>query len=272
MRNLLKTDLKRILKDKLFLILCIIGGVFALFNPLVYKLLFSALDLEETATEMGAALNVSAKNLFFSAFIPGDNFGLILPIFLSIILCKDFSYGTVRNKIICGKTRTNIFLSTFLSCAIVMCGVILAHALVTLLFSLLFFPYQPTPFHAKDFLYLLESVALEILVYLFIAAFLAFLSVFMKNMGLTIVMYVAVAFLCALIGGILSISLMFVTNQTAYSVLEFLTKSNVFFGTVIGQGTAYAWRDLLYVILPAVIGCVGFIGLGILVFKKKDLK
>ena len=271
MRDLLKTDLKRIFKDKLFTILCIIGGIFSLFGPILYKLLFGALGVD-APEEIGGLLNVNAKSLFFTAFVPGDNFGLILPIFLSIILCKDFSYGTVRNKIICGKSRKDIFLSTFLSCAIVMCAVIFAHAILTLLFALVFFPYQETAFGMSDFFYILESMLLEILVYLFISAILSFLCVFMKNMGLTIVVYVAISFLFTLVGGILSISLTMVTNESTYSILEFLVKANLFSGAVIGQGTSYAWQDLLYVIIPAIVGCLGFVGLGILVFKKKDLK
>ena len=47
MLNLLKTDLKRVCKDKLFLILCIIAAAFAIFNPLVYKLLFAMVDMVE---------------------------------------------------------------------------------------------------------------------------------------------------------------------------------------------------------------------------------
>jgi hypothetical protein len=153
-----------------------------------------------------------------------------------------------------------------------MCGVIFAHAILTLLFSLVFFPYQETAFKASDLLYLLESIAFEILVYLFISALVAFLSVFMKNMGLTIVMYVAISFLFTLIGGILSVSSVFVTNDTTRSILEFLVKANLFSGSVIGKGSSYAWLDFVYVLLPAIVGCLGFIGLGILVFKKKDLK
>ena len=37
MRDLLKADLKRAWKDKLFLILCILAGVFAVSTPLLYK-------------------------------------------------------------------------------------------------------------------------------------------------------------------------------------------------------------------------------------------
>ena len=86
MLNLLKTDLKRVFKDKLFLILCIIAAAFAIFNPLVYKLLFAMVGMVE---ELDMAID--AKTLCFTSFSPGNNLGLIMPIFAALVLCKDFS-------------------------------------------------------------------------------------------------------------------------------------------------------------------------------------
>ena len=88
MLNLLKNDLLRILKDKLFLIACIIAGAFALVNPLLYKVLFSSLEIESG----GLIGTVNAKSLFFSAFMPWDNMGLILPVLIAIVICKDYSH------------------------------------------------------------------------------------------------------------------------------------------------------------------------------------
>ena len=96
MLNLLKTDLKRVLKDKLFIILCIIAGVFSLITPLLYKGLYVLMGGDDFLGMF------SAKGLFFRSFVPGDNLGLIAPVLVAIALCKDFSHGTVRNKIISG--------------------------------------------------------------------------------------------------------------------------------------------------------------------------
>ena len=147
MRNLYVTDVKRILKDKLFTVTCILAGVFAIINPLLNKLLFDMLDISEMLGMM------SAKSMFFSAFLPGDNLGLIMPILISIIVCKDFSQGTVRNKIISGKSRSTIFISHLLSSATVICVLMLLHALLTLGTSLFFFSYQDGAFGASDFGY-----------------------------------------------------------------------------------------------------------------------
>ena len=268
MLNLLKTDLKRVCKDKLFLILCIIAAAFAIFNPLVYKLLFAMVDMVE---ELDMAID--AKTLCFTSFSPGNNLGLIMPIFAALVLCKDFSQGTIRNKIICGKTRTQIFLSMLITCAIVMCVVMFFHGILTLLFSLMFFEYQATPFTWGSLGYMLLSFGLEMLVYVFMAALLTLLIVWSKNAGLAVVLYVAVNFLFVIFGGIVGAAFMFVDpSKWSYRLLEILNDANLFMSTVIGSGTSYNLQQLLCVVLPVRIGTAACILLGIFFFKKKDLK
>ena len=113
MLRLLKTDLLRVIKDKLFIVVCILCVGFALFTPTIYKLLELLLTEDEADILFGSLFQ--AKDIFYASFSLTNNFGLILPILLSIIICKDFTYGTVRNKIICGHSRTNVFFSICLN-------------------------------------------------------------------------------------------------------------------------------------------------------------
>jgi ABC-type transport system involved in multi-copper enzyme maturation permease subunit len=267
MFNLLKMDLKRLFKDKLFLVLCILAGVFALITPLLYKGL-SALMQGEDLLGM-----FSAKDLFFRSFVPGDNLGLIAPVLVAIVICKDFRYGTVRNKIIGGHSRAAIFTSTFLTCAIALCSVMFASGLLTLGFSLCFFDYQQEAFTWTDFGYLVLSIGFEILVYCFIAAFTAFLCVFMKNVGLVIVGYVAIAFFFTIVGAVTMVAIKFAgnTGELGYELLCFINHANVFSSTVIGSGS-YGLRELIYILTPSIGGTALFAWLGVVVFKKKDLK
>lgn len=267
MFNLLKTDLRRVLKDKLFLVLCIIAGVFAFITPLLYRGLFSLIDGEDMLGMF------SAKDLFFRSFVPGDNLGLIAPVLIAIALCKDYSHGTVRNKIISGYSRTTIFLSNFLTCVILLCAIMLVSGLLTLGFSLCFFNYQDQAFTWKDLGYLLLSIGFEMLVYCFVAAFTAFLCVFMKNVGLVIVGYVGVAFLFTIIGAVTMIAIEFpdAMSKFGYELLCFINNANLFSSTVIGSGS-YGWREWIYILTPTLGGTALFVWLGIVVFKKKDLK
>ncbi len=275
MFDLLKTDLKRALKDKLFIILLIIAGFFAITTPLLYKGIFMLLELgtEDLAEMEMLGFSMNAKSLFFSAFSLGNNFGLILPIFIAIILCKDFSHGTIRNKIICGKSRASIYFSMLITCIILICSFILAHAILTLLISLIFFDYQSASFTFSDFGYLMASIGLEILVYLLVSALLVFFIVYMKNAGLSIVMYFVVAFIFIIIGSITQTTVLFADKgEASYKILEFLNVANAFTTTSIGTGISYELKELLYLILPNLAFTIILVFLGLLIFRKKDLK
>ena len=274
MTGLLKADFRRVFKDKLLMVMGILAVAFAIFTPLLYVAISSGMG------DMGEAIIsgfITGKAQFFASFSMGNNLGLIAPVLLAIALCKDFSFGTVRNKIIAGKSRSAIFLSLFVTCAVVLIAVMLLHAFITLGVSLIFFDYQAAEFTAADLWYFLESLAFEILVLLFVAALLSWLCASMKNVGLVIVLYIAVAFFFVIVGSItqMALSVMDATGgkESLIALLRFIDRTNVFNGAAhIGTGTAYTLKDMLYLTIPPVVGTLGFIGLGLLSFNKKDLK
>ena len=271
MTDLIKTDLKRIFKDKLFLITCIIAVALAIFSPLLNVLIYSALDALESLELLG--MMPTAKSFFFQSFLPGNNMGFIMPILVAIILCKDFGQGTVRNKIICGHSRRAIFLSMFISGSVVSSIIMLGQGLITLFFSLIFFDYSAEAFTFSELGYFLLSVLFELLIYVFISAIISFLCVSMKNAGLAVVMYVAINFLFTIVGSVTMIASTFAQADTlGYKVLEFLNNSNVFTSTLIGSGVTYSAKDIFYILMPSVGGSVLAVLFGILIFNKKNLK
>ena len=198
---------------------------------------------------------------------------MILPILTAIILCKDFSHGTIRNKIICGKSRSKVFGSLFLTCVIVMWLFVLAQALATLLIALLLFDYQATAFTMSDFWYLLASICFEFVVYLFISALLTFFIVSMKNAGIAIVMYFAINFVMLIIGGITQTALiMGDPASSSYEVLQFFNNANMFTSLVIGNGTSYNGTEIIAILVPSLVLTGVFAFFGWFVFKRKDLK
>lgn len=274
MRNLLKADFRRIRKDKMLMIMLIIAGAFAVFTPGMYALIqhFTG-DLFEVLFPN----NAYSKAHFFAAFTIGNDVGLVVPILLAIVLCKDFSYGTIRNKIISGKSRAQIFLSLFITCTAVMVAVMTIHALLTLGFSLIFFDYQATAFTISDFWYLLESLVFILLTIVFYSALLSWLCASTKNVGIVIVLFVAISLALMLIGTITgaAYSIMAATNANPRNtaIMHFVTRINLAnASSYIGSGSAYNLEDVLYLTLPALVGGAGFVGLGLLKFRKKDLK
>ena len=277
MTGLIRSDFKRFFQDKLFLVVCILAVVFAAITPLLYAVLFGGMGEIDPVTEELLSGYVTAKGQFFSAFSFGNNLGLIAPLLIGIIFYKDFTFGTVRNKIIGGHSRASIFLSMVLVCVVTLFGIILLHALLTLGISLPFFDYQSTPFELADWWYLLESLGFMLLIYIFVATFVIWLCVTMKNVGLVIVMYIAVVFGFTMIAGILQAVCVVMAlepgMEKTIDVLEFFQRINVFNSSAtIGLGTAYTAEDVWYYVLPPVIGTVGLLGHGIWRFGRKDLK
>lgn len=278
MTNLLHADFKRIFKDKLLLIMGILALVFALFNPLLYAVIFSSTEMiaDEMTMQMLSGY-VSAKGQFFGSFSIGNNLGLIAPVLLAIALCKDFSFGTVRNKVIAGKSRTHIFASLFITCATVIIGVMLLHGFVTLGVSLIFFDYQATAFTVADFWYFMASLGMELLVLLYVAALLSWLCASMKNVGLVIVLYIAIALLTVMAGSITQMVLgvleLLGGKEKTIALLRFFDRINVGnAASYIGKGTSYSLEDVLYIVIPPLTGILAFLGLGCWKFNKKDLK
>ena len=274
MSDLLRADFKRVLKDRLLIVMGILATVFALITPLLYVLLFEASDF---ADDTILSSMVSAKTQFFSSFSFGNNLGLIAPVLLMIVLCKDFSFGTVRNKVIAGKSRSAIFLSMFIVCSVILVAVMLLHAFITLGFCLIFFEYQESAFTISDFWYFLESLSFDVLSIVFIAAMMSWLCAAMKNVGLAIVMYVAITFALVMVGSIIQVVISIMefseTNKTIVEILRFIDRINVAnSSTYIGMGAEYTLEDVLYFTVPALVGIFGFAGLGLLKFNRKDLK
>ena len=271
MGNLIKTDLIRVLKDKLFLVLCILCVVFAFVTPLLYK---GIMALEPMVGELLGENMTSPVGQFFSAFSLGNNFGPIAPILIVLILCKDFSHGTIRNKIISGHSRLTIMAAMYCVCAIVVVALIFIHAILTLLLSLALFPEAKSN---VDAMYLVQSLAFELLTYLFIAAFLTWMWAAMKNTGLVIVIYVAAVFGFTLVASVVMVAeqaLMYSgKNEILLKVLQILQNCNLFYSSsFIGIGTEYSNREILcYLLSPAIFGG-GLVTLGFLSFRKRDLK
>ena len=276
MAKLLKVDLKRIFKDKLLLVVAIIGVVLALTTPLIYKFIYLFIGADDTGL-LGSLLSI--KTMFYSSFSLSNNIGFIIPVFLLIIMSKDFSYGTIRNKIISGSSRTNVFLSMFISCSIVIVLAMLAYAALNGLLTVALFSNEMAPITKEGVLYFILSILFEILIYIFIAALLSFINVFAKNAGLKIILYVALAFGLIMIYSIIQVAMSVLIingteNQLLIDLLEALLKLNVFYSNagIIGAVDKYIAEDIIYILVSTILGTGLFVFLGIVSMNKKDIK
>lgn len=277
MVNLLTVDFRRVLKDKLLMVMGILAVAFSLFNGLILGVTASIMDEESLMLLESLGMGMNATSQFFGAFSFGNNVGLIAPVLLAIILCKDFGSGTIRNKVIAGYSRVSILMSLFIVCLVVMFGVMLLYALLTMGISLIFMPFATVELTWEYVGYFLTSLLLELLIYVLAAALITYLCASKKNVGLVIVLYVAVVLVLSLLAGILQGVSMALDltggGETAREVIDFFQSINVFnYATSIGQGTAYEGKELARYILVPFVTALLLLGWGILRFRKKDLK
>ena len=173
MINLLKADLFRIVRDKLFLLLCIFCVVISLASSGLVALIYYSTGADNPA-ELSLILPILIS--------PTGAFGLLLVIFLAILIGKDGS--TLRNKIIVGKSRAQIYFTTIIVCEIIYVGFMLAFTLLTYVLA---WGLVPAALGNVDIGKLISYIGIQLIGYVGIAAFLGFLSTAMPNMALSIV-------------------------------------------------------------------------------------
>ena len=69
----------------------------------------------------------NGQNLLVNTLSPASNFGLVIPILLTVFTVSEFNSGTIRNKIIAGNSKSKIYFSILLSGLIFTFVVIIAY-------------------------------------------------------------------------------------------------------------------------------------------------
>ena len=120
MGRLLKSFFFKLSRDLTFRIVLIIGAGLAVFMTGLYLLI----DLGIEGLAGDSIKFLTGPNMLLTSFNPTSNFGLAIPICLITFICLEFSQGAIRNKIIAGHSKFQIYTSLVLS------GLVLAFALL----------------------------------------------------------------------------------------------------------------------------------------------
>ena len=111
MFKIMTASLYKLFRDTTFKVTLIIGVALALLTNLLYFIIFKiAID----TPEIGNAL-FSGETALINSLNPSSNFGLTVPINLVVFTIGEFTYGTIRNKIIAGHKRSSIYFSLLLT-------------------------------------------------------------------------------------------------------------------------------------------------------------
>ena len=97
MINIIRASLFKLFRDRTFQVTAIIGSFIAILIVLI-QLLVQACN---------------GQSLYLSSSSPSQNFGLTIPINLIVFTVGEFTYGTIRNKVIAGLSKTKLYFGLF---------------------------------------------------------------------------------------------------------------------------------------------------------------
>ena len=262
MLNIIKASLYKLLKDRPFKVTMIVGASLAILFTLVYCFLIP---------ELG-----SGYFMLMSSSSPTSNFGIAVPINLVVFIIGEFNYGTIRNKIIAGNKKINIYIALFIMGIIFSLSLMFVYiGLSTLLGTIIrgFVPEGMTVTVQE----VLATVGYTAVIYITLSALSVLAATSIRHIGGAITVTILLVFAGFIAGLIGFINIEFSDNPVIpdyYYIINPLfitsitTQSFGMFSTMIPDlGKAMLWS-----ILSNVIYLVIFLGLGIYIFNYRDVK
>lgn len=171
MNNLLRANMARMIQDKVFRA-CVTGSV-------LYGI-FICLSAWHETVKYGTLYH--PEEFIFRIYLLS---GFFVAVFCSLFVGTEYSEGTLRNKLVVGRTRVSIYLSDFLTVAVANLLICLAFMLVTLAFSIPVFGWFSVDF--GTLFYYLTAGVLRVFA---AAAICNLLSMLNQNKALTAVISV----------------------------------------------------------------------------------
>ena len=268
MNSLLKADLYALRKNKLtYILLAICAGMSLLTVGLyfvidiVYGELVAGED-EAFMEEMG--LLFSGRTIMFGNFSLTNNVGLIIPIFAGLLTMRDVRSGTIRNKIIFGKSRVQIYFSHLLVSTLLCVAVSLVSFAVLAVGGFIGFGYG-VPFDEAEAWNFARCLIVGVLAYGYVASLATFFALVTKSTPLTIILTLAV---CVGLGFLSGLSALIPSGW--YDSLLRLVPT--FTSAQVATQCTLSVKDFALGVASFLFFIAANTAAGILLFKKTDLK
>lgn len=274
MSRLLKADIYRVVKSRLSLIALILAAAFPVLIVLMYAGIRAIGGMDDP--ELGMDMLFNANSIIGSVYSLSNNIGLVVPAFAGILVCMDYSNGTLRNKVIAGNRRSAIYLSHLIVSILFSVIIITIYAAVTAGLALLFFPFRTEGFEnlGQEILYFVVNGTMT---FVFMATFTTMLAMVTRNAAPTIIF--TVVFAIALFA-INSVIMLIDYEKYKYAVYFIPTFGGNFFTlnnfSLLGllSDAPDVPKDLIFTegMLSYLFFGIVNTTIGLLVFRKRDLR
>ena len=287
MNRLLRLQLFRALKDKgtiIFTVITLVLGILSItFNFLLSR------SIGQGGSELFDDL-FATSTLINSSFSLSSTPMVLLIIMGVVLLYKESGWGTIRNQVVAGYSKIQIYFANFIAMVIVLFTILFAYQLLTLGLGYLF-GFELGIETAAEAGVFFRKYALNLLIFITEVAFMTFISLMFQNIIAPVFL---VVILPIFVGAIL---------QTVVPIVVLMNQSNS--AQIIGgfeyviwyQNTSLSISGFTYEMTSGIGGLLGaalydtstlefilktigtnlglngiFLGLGSFLFSRKDLK
>jgi len=273
MKRLLKADIYRVLKSRLTLIALILVLAFPVLIVFLYVGIRALSGLDADMGGMDMLFN--ANSIIGSTYSLTNNIGLVLPAFAGILVCMDISNGTLRNKIIAGNRRAEIYLSHLIVSILFSVVMITIYTAMTAGLALLFFPFNTDPSMdlGREILYFIATGTMS---FVFIATVSTLFAMTFRSVAPTIIFTIVLSIALMAINSVLLLvdyqpyryAVYLIPSFTGnfFNLNSFSLTGLIAQGEETSRGLMFAEGMLSYLFF----GIVNTV-LGLLLFKKRDI-
>lgn len=264
MKNILKASIFKLFKDKTFRVTLIVGGVLAIVLSLLY---FSINQSSGGKANIG-----SGGYMLVTSFTPTTNFGLAIPINLIILIIGEFTFGTIRNKVIVGYRKSYIYFSLFIVGLIFTACLLLLYTGLSVILGCLINGGWGNVISGED---AAKFILVGLIAYLFVTSLTLFFASLTRHQGAAIGLTVFVLMVC-MIGALAGVAT--ANTEEAIKLNMWINPLFIESMTTIGGVLPFPVHDILQgdflaaaIVSPLIYGAI-FYFLGSYIFSHRDLK
>ncbi|MCL2847905.1 MAG: ABC transporter permease [Firmicutes bacterium] len=287
--NLFEADLYRLFKSKALLVIMIIFSVLTFLFVMGMVLFRFLLGYELGAGYYELRYVWSVFTEFALMTMLPTMFTLCFVIFIAINTGSEYTFNTIRNKVIAGNSRIKIYISTWLFNITLFLVAYLAYIVILLPFTGLIFSFHGT-------LNRLARLTMAIPVYISIVSIATFIAMSIKSRAIGILLNVALVYVVPIIVMVVSVFVMLGVdigsgNYRSYEIFEWIITLNPYnmiseifafpifesllFGGIDGVMDLIIYGPSVPYLRASIVG-VGytaiFTGFGLLRFTRMDIK
>jgi len=253
MFNLVKSSLYRFFKQKRAIVLLIIALAFAVVITGLYAF------IDRSFNSLGG--EVTGRSVYALSLSATSNVALAIGIIVVMNICQKYTYGSFRNEIIVGNSRTKIFFSNLFVSLIIGTLYYTIYVLFTGLFVGLLFDWGYT-FSVG---YVVIRFLLSLLVFYIVISIAVLLSFVIKKTGVSILIFIV------LLNVISLLSLLSAINNDIVKQIYKLTMA-YHTNLLIDDQSIISNADVYRMILSSIIVTVVLNIISWLSFKARDIK